>query len=149
LDVLLEDKINLEKKYYQLQQINQISQVSNLVDSAVEVGKFRLIVDNLNSTGDLKEMGDKLRNSLKSGAVALIGTIQNDKPMVMCAVTDDLVDQIKAGNIVKEVGMLMGGGGGGKPHIATAGGNDINSLNNALKKGKKLIQKLMTCSDDG
>ena len=77
------------------------------------------------------------------GGVALIGTIQDNKPMVMCAVTDDLIDKIKAGQIVKEMGILIGGGGGGKPHIATAGGNKIDSLDDALKKGKEIIYSLL------
>ena len=63
--------------------------------------------------------------------------------MVMCAVTDDLINRIQAGNIVHEVGIIMGGGGGGKPHIATAGGKNLDSLSNALEKGKDLIQSIM------
>ena len=81
------------------------------------------------------------------GGIALIGTIQNDKPMVMCAVTDDLTNRIQADKIVKKVGLLIGGGGGGKSHIATAGGNDIESLNDALEKGEKLIQSLIKDTD--
>jgi len=67
--------------------------------------------------------------------------------MIMCAVTDDLTDRIQAGKIVQEVGILMGGGGGGKPHIATAGGKDIDCLDNVLEKGKELIQSLIDKSD--
>ena len=88
-------------------------------------------------------MGDQFRKIFKADGIALIGTIQNDKPMIMCAVTDDLTDKIEAGKIVQEVGILMGGGGGGKPHIATAGGKDIDCLNSALEKGKELIHSLM------
>ena len=88
--------------------------MDDLVDSADIVMNLRLIVQKLDTTGDLKDMGDQFRKTLKVGGVALIGTIQNNKPMVMCAVTDDLTDKIQAGNIVNEVGILMGGGGGGK-----------------------------------
>ena len=59
--------------------------------------------------------------------------------MVMCAVSDDLTAKIKAGDIVRSVGEFMGGGGGGKPHLATAGGKDISKLGKALESGKKLI----------
>ena len=111
--------------------------------SAETVGNVKLIVQQLDNTGDLKDMGDQFRQTLKVAGVALIGTIQNNKPMVMCAVTDDLIDRIKAGKIVQEIGSLMGGGGGGKPHIATAGGKNIDSLEDALAKGKALIQSLI------
>jgi alanyl-tRNA synthetase len=60
--------------------------------------------------------------------------------MVMCAVTDDLTSKVKAGNIVREVGMFMGGGGGGKPHLATAGGKDVSKLSEALENGLQLIK---------
>ena len=143
LNAILEDRKNLEVENHKLQQANQASQVDGLVDSADIVMNLRLIVQKLDTTGDLKDMGDQFRKILKVGGVALIGTIQNNKPMVICAVTDDLTDKIQAGNIVNEVGVLMGGGGGGKPHIATAGGKNLDTLDKALEKGKELIQSLM------
>ncbi len=69
--------------------------------------------------------------------------INNKKPMIMCAVTDDLVDTISAGNIVRELGIIIDGGGGGKPHLATAGGNNIDKLEEALEKGKGIIEELI------
>ena len=59
----------------------------------------------------------------------------------MCAVSDNLIAKVKAGEIVRSVGQAMGGGGGGKPHLATAGGKDISKLKEALQSGKKLIIK--------
>ena len=142
-NAILEDKKYLEKENHQLKQTNQTSQVADLVALADKVGNLRLIVQKLDNTGDLKNMGDQFRQTFKMGGVALIGAIQNEKPIIMCAVTDDLTDRIQAGKIVKEVGRLMGGGGGGQPHIATAGGKDPHSLNDALEKGKEIIQSLM------
>ena len=74
----------------------------------------------------------------------LIGTIQGKKPKVMCAVTDDLISKIQAEKIVKEISGIIGGGGGGKPHIATAGGNDAKLLQDALDHGKIYIQSFFT-----
>ena len=72
----------------------------------------------------LKALGDKVREKMKSG-IAVFGTVVKDTPQVLCVVTDDLVKEgIKAGNIVKVLGKALGGGGGGKPHMATAGGKD-------------------------
>ena len=61
----------------------------------------------------------------------------------MCALTDDLVEKMSAGNIVRELGIIIDGGGGGKPHLATAGGNNVGKLEEALEKGKKIIEKLI------
>jgi len=98
----------------------------------------------IDDPGDLKELGDKFRETFKSRGVSLIGTVQHEKPMVMCAVTDDLISKIQAGKIVKEIGTIMGGGGGGKPHIATAGGSDVKLLQDALDHGKHFIQSIFS-----
>ena len=56
----------------------------------------------------------------------------------MC-VSDSLLKMFHAGDVVREVGSRMNGGGGGKPHIAQAGGKDIALLSDALSYGKELI----------
>ena len=144
LNALLEERKKLVKLNQNLQRTRQASQINDLVHSADKVGDLRLIVQKLDATGDLKEMGDQFRETFQGGGVALIGTIHDNKPIIMCVVTDDLTDKIQAGKIVQEVGSLMGGGGGGKPHIAIAGGKNIDSLDDALEKGKELIHALMT-----
>ena len=103
-----------------------------------------MVVQKVDDPGDLKELGDQFRQAFKSCGVSLIGTIQREKPMVMCAVTDDLISKIQAGKIVKEIGGIMGGGGGGKPHIATAGGTDVKLLQDALDHGKNFIQSIFS-----
>ena len=121
--------------------IDEAKKAANEIKSKPKI-MMVTILTSLND-GDLKDMGDQFRKTFKASGVALIGTIQNNKPMVMCAVTDDLTDRIKAGKIVQEIGSLMGGGGGGKPHIATAVGKNIGSLEGALSKGKALIKSLI------
>jgi len=146
LQSLISDKKNLEKENKELKQSFMIDRVDELVANAEDLGDLRLVVQKVDDPGDLKELGDQFRQAFKSCGVSLIGTIQREKPMVMCAVTDDLTSQIQAGKVVKEVGGIMGGGGGGKPHIATAGGSDINLLQDALDHGKKMIQTILSNS---
>ena len=62
-----------------------------------------------------------------------------NKPIVLCVVSDSLLKMFHAGDIVREVGGKMNGGGGGKPHIAQAGGKDVSLLSDALNYGKELI----------
>ena len=64
----------------------------------------------------------------------VIGSILNDKPNVMAAVTDNLIDDLDAITIVKYVGKIIDGGGGGRPGLATAGGKDKAKLDEALEK---------------
>ena len=80
----------------------------------------------------LREMGDWLRDKLGSGVVVL-GAVLNDKPQILAVVTPDLVKQgYHAGNLVKALAQVVGGGGGGRPDMAQAGGNDPAKLAQAL-----------------
>ena len=144
LQSLVSDKKNLEKENKELKQSFMIDRVDELVANAEDLGDLRLVVQKVDDPGDLKELGDQFRQAFKSCGVSLIGTIQREKPMVMCAVTDDLISKIQAGKIVKEIGGVMGGGGGGKPHIATAGGTDVKLLQDALDHGKNFIQSIFS-----
>jgi alanyl-tRNA synthetase len=140
---LINDKKNLERETKDLRQSSMTGEIDELVSDAENLGECRLVVQKVDDPGDLRELGDQFRQAFKTKGAALIGTIQKGKPMVMCAVTDDLISKIQAGTVVKEMGGVMGGGGGGKPHLATAGGNDIHLLQDALEHGKSLIQSLL------
>ena len=84
-------------------------------------------------------MSDLLRDKLKS-AVIVLGTVYEDKPVFIAAVTPDLVSKgYDASKIVKQVAKVAGGGGGGKPSLAQAGGKDKSKLDEALKLVKSLI----------
>jgi alanyl-tRNA synthetase len=88
-------------------------------------------VEAADATG-LREMGDWLRDKLGSGVVVL-GTLLNDKPQILAVVTPDLVKPgYHAGNLVKALAQVVGGGGGGRPDMAQAGGRDAAKLDEAL-----------------
>jgi alanyl-tRNA synthetase len=87
----------------------------------------------------LREMVDYLRDSIQSGIVVL-GAVSGGRPVFIAAVTPDLVTKgYNAGNIIREVSKLAGGGGGGKPNFAQAGGKDKNKIDEALALVKTLI----------
>ncbi|HDK35669.1 MAG TPA: hypothetical protein ENG82_02085, partial [Bacteroidetes bacterium] len=81
---------------------------------------------------------------LKSG-VGVLGSEIKGKPFLLCVVTDDLIKtkNLKAGDIVKRLGKFIGGGGGGNPGMAQAGGKDINNLGKALEKAKDVVAELL------
>jgi alanyl-tRNA synthetase len=87
----------------------------------------------------LREMGDWLRDKLGSGIVVL-GTVVNDKPQLLTMITPDLVKQgYHAGNLVRALAQMVGGGGGGRPDMAQAGGRDAEQLAAALERVPALI----------
>ncbi len=88
----------------------------------------------------LREMSDRLRDQLHS-AVIVLGTVYEEKPVFIAAVTPDLVEKgYDAGKIVKQVAGVAGGSGGGKARLAQAGGKYPEKLDEALQLAKKLIQ---------
>jgi alanyl-tRNA synthetase len=87
----------------------------------------------------LREMADWFRNKVDSGVVVL-GSVVDDKPLILVSVSDDLTKKgLRAGDIVKAVAGRVGGGGGGRPDMAQAGGKDAEKLPDALEYAKQLI----------
>ncbi len=87
----------------------------------------------------LRDMADVLRERMKSGIIVL-GTVYQDKPFFIAAVTPDLVAKgYHAGDLVKKVAQAAGGSGGGKPTLAQGGGKDKEKLDEALRLVESLI----------
>ena len=92
----------------------------------------------------LREMGDTLRDKLKS-AIVVLATIYDGKPNFLAMVTPDLVAKgFHAGDIVRQVAKVTGGGGGGKASMAQAGGKDIAKLDEALNLVKSIVASHMS-----
>ena len=89
----------------------------------------------------LRTMGDQLKDKLQSGVLILAGA-QEDKVSLIVMATDDVIKKgIHAGNIVKVVAPIVGGGGGGRPQMAQAGGKDSSKIDAALQKAIEVIQE--------
>jgi alanyl-tRNA synthetase len=92
-----------------------------------------LVAETIASSADLlRSAGDWLKNKLGSGVVVL-GAVVNENPMIVAMVTPDLVTKgLDAAHIAREAAKVMGGGGGGRPESAQAGGRDAEKLHEAL-----------------
>ena len=87
----------------------------------------------------LRDLADEVRNKVGS-VVVLFATVNDGKLNFVCAVSKDLVEKkIAAGKIIKEIAKVAGGGGGGRPDMATAGAKDINKVEEALNKLGELL----------
>jgi len=112
----------------------QAKQVSGVTVLAAKVPALTMPI--------LREMGDILRDRLKS-AIVVLATVYNGKPNFLAMVTPDLIAKgFHAGDIINQVAKVAGGGGGGKAAMAQAGGKDAAKIDEALKLVHKLIQKV-------
>jgi alanyl-tRNA synthetase len=91
----------------------------------------------------LREMTDWFRDRLGSGVVVL-GTVLAGRPALVAAVTPDLVERgVDAGRLVRGLAHMVGGGGGGKPTLAQAGGRDPNRLDDALRQAPHMLEDMI------
>jgi alanyl-tRNA synthetase len=87
----------------------------------------------------MREMADFIRDRLGS-AIIVLGAVSGSRPVFLAAVTPDLVEKgYNAGNIIRQVSQVTGGGGGGKPGFAQAGGKDASRLDEALRVVRDLV----------
>ena len=120
------------------------SRIDALIDGAEDWNGSRIAVARLHAgdTEQLKAFGDMLRERLKSG-VGVLADVIDGKVLLVCVVTDDLVSRgVKAGTIVGALAKKLGGGGGGRPHMATAGAKDTEGLDAVLGEASALIRTM-------
>ncbi|MBN1967799.1 MAG: alanine--tRNA ligase [Candidatus Delongbacteria bacterium] len=130
---LVMDKKNLEKEIVALKEKISIMDSLALLEK-VEIIKEIKTIRSIVSTDDaksLKTMAESLRSKLDSGII-LLGAAIDGKASLVCAVTDDLKGKYKAGIIVGAAAKIVDGGGGGAPHLATAGGKNCENLEKAI-----------------
>ncbi len=120
--------------------------IDELASSGEKVGAITVVSSRIAALDmdELKSLGDALRTKLTSG-VGVLGAVIDDKAAFVCVVTDDLVagKKLQAGKIVGELARRVGGGGGGRPHLATAGGKDAGKLDDALAETLAIVRGMM------
>ncbi|MGH9424888.1 MAG: DHHA1 domain-containing protein, partial [Terriglobia bacterium] len=132
----------LEKEVEELHYRMARSKVKELLQSALVIKDVKVltaVVDGLDK-GGLRNLADELKAQLGRGVVVL-ATASSDKVSLVATVTSDLTSRIHAGKLVKEVALIVGGSGGGKPEIAEAGGKDPSQLGKALEAVRTFVER--------
>ncbi len=113
---------------------------SDLISQATEIKGIPVLAAVVEAADPkaLRELGDKLRDQLRSGII-LLGGRNEDKAMLLCLVTGDLTGRYQAGKIIKEIAPLVGGSGGGRPDLAQAGGPQPENLPQAIARIREMI----------
>jgi alanyl-tRNA synthetase len=133
LQKLLDDQKGLEKQLAELEARLAKSRAQDLVAGARSVAGMPVVaarLDGLDADG-LRTVVDSVRERLGSGVIVL-GAAGDGKVTLVSAVTKDLTGRVHAGKLVQEVAKVVGGGGGGRPDLAQAGGKNPAELDRAL-----------------
>jgi alanyl-tRNA synthetase len=113
-------------------------------DDILTIGDVRVLTRKITDLdkGALRELADSLKGTLGRGVVVL-GAVTDDKVGFVISVTSDLTDRVHAGKLVKQLAPIVGGGGGGRPDFAEAGGKQPEKLDELLEASKTAIARIL------
>lgn len=117
--------------------------LGDVMDQVVEVKGIKLLsakVPDLDMNG-LRNIGDQLKDKLGEGVIVLASSTAPDKVSLLAMVTDKVLNQgAHAGKLIKELAALVGGGGGGRPNMAQAGGKSAAGIDAAIAKAREVLE---------
>ncbi len=141
INALHADVKSLEKEIAEIQKAKAGSFADDAVKAAKEYGSVKAVVASCDAAdaAALRDTADKIRDKLETGVVFLAAT-SGDKLIFTAMATESAVKAgVHCGNIIKEAAKVAGGGGGGRPDMAQAGGKDVSKLSDALAKAEEII----------
>jgi alanyl-tRNA synthetase len=146
IEKLLNIKKKLEKDIKSLKlKKAEAAGSGDINDGISEIGGISVVIrrlDNLDA-GGLRDFADRLKNRLKS-CIIVLGAAQGDKALLLAGVTDDLVKKIDAVTLIRQISGVIGGGGGGRPDLAQAGGKKPENIEKALKDAEIFVEKMLS-----
>ena len=145
IEEVLEDQKDQAKTIESLKSKLAGDVVGDLLQTAADIKGVPVILENLGEKDmdEIRKIGDGLKEKVPSGIIVL-GAKNNQKANFIAMVTKDLVQRgIKAGDIVKVGAKVAGGGGGGRPDMAQAGGKNPEKINEALEAVKSYVEETL------
>jgi alanyl-tRNA synthetase len=145
VEAVLAEQRSLQKEIARLRRQQAQREFKRQLEAMIEVEGIPLMTAQVDVADmeALREMADWFRDNVASG-VAVLGAASEGKVILLAAVTEDLVAQgLKAGDIVGRVARLVGGGGGGRPTLAQAGGRQPEKLPEALAAVPEMVRQVM------
>ncbi|MGM0599066.1 MAG: alanine--tRNA ligase [Candidatus Rifleibacteriota bacterium] len=138
---LVDENKQLRRELDQLRKAQAHGKIDDIKNKVANISGVDVIiarVDNMN-VNELKEICDEIIAQKNENTLVLLAR-SDDKANFVTKLSKDLVKRgLHAGKLIKEVAKVAGGGGGGRPDMATAGGKDVSKVDEALKKAQELI----------
>jgi alanyl-tRNA synthetase len=139
---LLDRQKELEREIEKLRGQFEKDQIPELLAKKQSVNGANVLVSQVDGVDakQLRDMVDRLKEKLGSGVVVL-ASVGDSNVNLVASVSPDLTRRYHAGNIIKELAQIVGGGGGGRPDFAQAGGKEPAKIAAALKRAEELIRE--------
>ena len=122
---------------------NQRYKIKDLILESKSYNEIKIIISRQDNIFNIKDFGDRIKEQVNDKFIAIIGSVFNDKPTIMCVVSKDLEDLSPANIIISKLAPIIDGGGGGKKSIATAGGKNIKKLDKALGESFEIVKGIL------
>lgn len=119
--------------------------LGNVMDQVIEVKGIKLLATSVSDVdmNGLRDLGDQLKKKLGEGVVILLSTHDGKVNMIAMATDGAVKKGAHAGNLIKGIAALVGGGGGGRPNMAQAGGKNPAGIPQALKEAEKVLDSML------
>ena len=143
-DLMAENK-NLQKKIKEVQSAGAKTDIDSVIKSAKKINDVNLVISSFEDMEDdiLRDFAQNIIDKVENSVVVFSNVnTENQKLTFLCMVAKNLIPKYNAGKIVKEVAMVTGGNGGGKPNMAMAGGKDISKIQEALSKAEEVLANI-------
>lgn len=139
---ILEEVKKLQQENEQLKAKLAKGAANNLLDNVIKVGEVNLLTARLDDQdmNGLRTLGDQLKQKMDNG-VLVLATSKGGKVSLVVMATDEAIKKgAHAGNLIREVANVVGGGGGGRPNMAQAGGKNPEKIDEALEKAVEVLK---------
>ena len=143
-DLMTENK-NLQKKIKEVQSAGAKTDIDSVIKSAKKIKDANLVISSFEDMEDdiLRDFAQNIIDKVENAVVVFSNVnTENQKLTFLCMVAKNLIPKYNAGKIVKEVAMVTGGNGGGKPNMAMAGGKDVSKIQEALSKAEEVLANI-------
>ena len=140
---LLEEVKHLKSENEKLKAKLANNALSDANESTFEIKNVKLILMKVDGIeiNELRNLGDKLKNETNGGVVVLASVVDSKVNLLVMAGDEAIKKGAHAGNIIKNIAKLVGGGGGGRPNMAQAGGTNPNGIDDAFELAKKVLEE--------
>ena len=139
---LTDDIKSLEKELKEIKSQMALSSLDSFIAEKKEIDGISFIAKKVEfeNQNDLRDLIDKLRDKLGTSVIVFANVYQGKLTFTVGVSKDLNARKINAGNIVREIAKLVGGNGGGRPDIASAGGKDLDKVDFALKQAEEILK---------